>query len=306
MKTYKMAVSFKLNHADFLPLLNSTVFKPVSFVSSSLSCTTASRSFSNKVSSISFKSLTKASNKPFPWTTHLILLVTFQLNSNIKLFVNLLCRLNSSILMWISHPCLCVNVLMFYCHPHVPFLAKPLFTTVNLHRTVTVHNVNYFTYQRCWNVTSFPLPSWNLLSSPGIKSHLSPLTLKLNILPRPLSPLGTLSLPNFHHVSLSNKICLFLNLLNQPTQYILVINILTDILFFLVYLKFCSNISGTLIHYIKQYNHFLKLSFDCFVACMGFNTTYYIEMDSFISSSKVIILVAICIVLCLQNKTFCR
>ena len=65
IKTYKMAVSFKLNHADFPPLLNSTISKPVSSVSSSLSCTTASRSFSNKVRAISFKSLTKNSNKPF-------------------------------------------------------------------------------------------------------------------------------------------------------------------------------------------------------------------------------------------------
>ena len=45
MKTYKMGVSFKLNHADNPPLLNSTVSKPASFVSSLLSCTTASRSF---------------------------------------------------------------------------------------------------------------------------------------------------------------------------------------------------------------------------------------------------------------------
>ena len=65
IKTYKMTVSFKLNHADFPPLLNSTVSKLVSSVSSSLSCTTASRSFSNKVRAISFKSLTKASNKPY-------------------------------------------------------------------------------------------------------------------------------------------------------------------------------------------------------------------------------------------------
>ena len=54
MKTYKMAVSFKLNHNDFPPLLNSTVSKPVSSVSSSLLFATASRSFSNKVSSLSF------------------------------------------------------------------------------------------------------------------------------------------------------------------------------------------------------------------------------------------------------------
>ena len=49
MKTYKMVVPFKLNHPDFPPLLNPTVLKPVSSVSSSLSCTTASSYFSNKV-----------------------------------------------------------------------------------------------------------------------------------------------------------------------------------------------------------------------------------------------------------------
>ena len=41
MKTYKMSVSFKLNHADFSPLLKSTVSRPVSSISSSLSCITA-------------------------------------------------------------------------------------------------------------------------------------------------------------------------------------------------------------------------------------------------------------------------
>ena len=54
IKTYKRAASFKLNHADFPPLLNSTVSKPVSYVSSSFSFTTVSRSFSNKVRAISF------------------------------------------------------------------------------------------------------------------------------------------------------------------------------------------------------------------------------------------------------------
>ena len=66
IKTYKMTASFKLNHADFIPLLNSTVSKPVSYVSSSLSFTTASRFFPNKVKAISLKSVTKSSNKPFP------------------------------------------------------------------------------------------------------------------------------------------------------------------------------------------------------------------------------------------------
>ena len=92
---------------------------------------------------------------------------------------------------------------------------------------------------------------------------------------------------------------------NQRTQYLLVINILTDIiLLFLVYLKFSTNMSGTLIHYIKQYNNFLKLSFDCFITCIIFNATCCIEMDSFSATSKPVILVAIYRVLCLQNKTF--
>ena len=231
--------------------------------------------------------------------------------------------------------CQCVNVVRsVFCHPHVSFLAKPLFTTVNLVGPVTVYNVKSvnsphhiqrvfpsmhcttsihrkFSYQRHENVTSFPLPSSNLLPSPVIKSHLSPLTSKLNLSPRPSLPPGTSSPPNFQHVSSSIKICLFLMTLfntilpNQPTQYILVINILADIiLLFLVYLKFSSNMNGTLIHYIKQYNNFLKLSFDCFITCIVFNTTCYIEMDSFSATSKAVILVAIYIVLCLQNKTF--
>ena len=54
IKTYKIAASFKLNHADFPPLLNATFSKPVSYVSPSLSFTTVSRSFSNKVRTISF------------------------------------------------------------------------------------------------------------------------------------------------------------------------------------------------------------------------------------------------------------
>ena len=200
--------------------------------------------------------------------------------------------------------CQRVNVVRsVFCHPHISFLAKPLFTTVNLVGPVTVYNVKSvnsphhiqrvfpsmhcttsihrkFSYQRHENVTSFPLPSSNLLPSPVIKSHLSLLTSKLNLSPRPSFPPGTSSPPNFQHVSSSIKICLFLMTLfnailpNQPTQYILVINILVDIIFlFLVYLKSSSNMSGTLIHYIKQYNNLLKLSFDCFITCTVFNTT---------------------------------
>ena len=62
--------------------------------------------------------------------------------------------------------------------------------------------------------------------------------------------------------------------------------------------------SDTLIHYIKQRNHFLKLSFDCFITCNVFNISCCIDMDSFSDTSKAFITVTIKIVLCLQNKTF--
>ena len=215
------------------------------------------------------------------------------------------------------------------CRPHVSFLAKPLFTTVNLVGPVTVYNVKSVSSPECFHpctvlqvsirifvtgdmrITSFSQRSSSLLSSPVIKCHLSPLTSKLNLSPRPSFPPGTSSPPNFQHVSSSITICLFLMTLfnailpNQPTQYLLVINILADIiLLFLVYSKFSSNMSGTLIRYIKQYNNFLKLSFDCFITCIIFNATCCIEMDSFSATSKAVTLVAIYVVLCLQNKTF--
>ena len=277
IKTYKMAASFKLIHADFPPLLNSTVSKPVSYVSSLLSFTNVSKSFSNKVRATSFKSLTKANDKPFPRATRFCpgnfvpkhlhnpsQSLAFDLARNIpsKLKHYLICKAVMSfepVALNINFApvsvCQCVNVVRsVFCHPH------PLFTTVNLVGPVTVYNVKCinsphhiqrvfpsvhcttsihqkFSYRRHENVTSFPLPSSNLLPSPVIKSHLSPLTSKLNL----SLPPGTSSPPNFQHVSSSIKICLFLTTLfnkilpNQPTQYILVINILVDIiLLFLV------------------------------------------------------------------------
>ena len=109
IKTYKMAAPFKLNHADFPPLLNSTVSKPVSYVSSSLSFITVSKTFSNKVRTISIKSLTKASDKHFPRATRFCpgnfapkhlhnpsQSLAFDLARNVP---NLSCRLNPLLLM---------------------------------------------------------------------------------------------------------------------------------------------------------------------------------------------------------------
>ena len=56
-----MAVSFKLNNFDFLPLSFSTVSNPVSSVPASLSFATACSSFSN-VSALSHKSLSDPAN----------------------------------------------------------------------------------------------------------------------------------------------------------------------------------------------------------------------------------------------------
>ena len=103
-----------------------------------------------------------------------------------------------------SHPCLCVRSV--FCHSHISFLAKPLVTTVNLVGPVTVYNVKSvnsphhirrvfpsvnctksihrnISYQRHENVTSFSLSSSNLLPSPVIESHLSPLTSNINLSP---------------------------------------------------------------------------------------------------------------------------
>ena len=155
IKTYKMAASFKLNHADFPPLLNSTVSKPVSYVSSSFSFTTVSRSFSNKVRAISFKSLTKASNKPFPRATRFCpgnfapkhlnnpsQSLAFDLACNIptKLKHYVICKAVMSfepvalnVNFALVSVCQCINVVRsVFCHPHVSFLAKPFFTTVKL------------------------------------------------------------------------------------------------------------------------------------------------------------------------------
>ena len=81
--------------------------------------------------------------------------------------------------------CQRVNVVRsVFCHPHISFLAKPLFTTVNLVGPVTVYNVKSvsslhnirrvfpsvhcttsihqkFSYRRHENVTTLPLPSSN-------------------------------------------------------------------------------------------------------------------------------------------------
>ena len=163
MKTYKIVVSFKLNN-DFSPLINSTVSKPISTLSAQLPCTTASRSFLDKVSVLSFKYLPKGTNKTFPRAIpffsgnfvlkqltilsnhlYLTLLITLQLNSNITLYVNLSCHLNTQLLMTISHLCPCVIKLMYldlyFVIQKFLFQPKPCLPLLTTDRSVTVCNV---------------------------------------------------------------------------------------------------------------------------------------------------------------------
>ena len=103
------------------------------------------------------------------------------------------------------------------------FLVKHLFNTVNLVRPVTVYNIKsvysahirrvfpcppctrcihrYFSYQGRENVTSFPLPSLNLIFSPRTRAHLSPLTSKFDLSLRPSCPSGNSSPQNFQQVA---------------------------------------------------------------------------------------------------------
>ena len=146
--------------------------------------------------------------------------------------------------------CQCVDLVSFkFCHPQVSFLDRPLFTMVNSVHTLAVCNVikpvnspyhickafpavhyttsipKHFSHRRHENVTSFPPPWLNLLSTPGTKSHCPFLALKINLSPIPsFQPVNT-STWNFQQVSSSTKSCsLFMTLinvmlLNQPSQY---------------------------------------------------------------------------------------
>ena len=118
IKTYKMTMSFKLNHADSPPLLNSTVSKLLLFLSPLRFhvllhqglCLINFALFSLNLllklvinlflGSLVFilEALLLNICTILPNCSYLILLVMFQIDLNIRLFVNLSCRLNASLL----------------------------------------------------------------------------------------------------------------------------------------------------------------------------------------------------------------
>ena len=144
--------------------MDSTVSKPVSFVSCLVSCITVLKSFSNKVIALSFKSLTKVSNKLFLSATRfcpgnfapdhlhnlsLLLVFAFACNVPTKLEHYIVCKsvvpfqfIALNVNFAPMSVCQRFNVVRsVFCHPHVSLLAKPLFTTVKLVRPVIVYNV---------------------------------------------------------------------------------------------------------------------------------------------------------------------
>ena len=104
--------------------------------------------------------------------------------------------------------CQRVNVVRsLFCHPHVSFLTKPLFTTLNLILPVTVYNVK------------------SVNSSHHIRRVFPSVHCSTSVMPCAIW---------YHLFNLKNVISL-----TQPTQYILVLSIFTEIvLFFLAFLKF--------------------------------------------------------------------
>ena len=156
-----------------------------------------------------------------------------------------------------------------FCHQRVFYLAKPIFLTVdtvtdtpNVYNVVkyvsSTHNVRkvfpsthnsisiptqvYCPKNYC-NIAVSHLPLTNLFPSSKTKSSTLSLTSNLNF------PECTFSLPeiscsrNYHHISSSLKLSLFLlfnaMFLHQPLQNVYIFNILTNFtLFLLVCLKF--------------------------------------------------------------------
>ena len=90
-------------------------------------------------------------------------------------------------------------------------------------------------------------------------------------------------------------------LLHQPSENVLIFDILTD---FTLFLLLCLKTCGTMTFYIKQHENLLCFLFDLFLTCNVLKITCSIPMEDFSLNFKVFILITTCLVLCLKNKTF--
>ena len=285
-----MAVSFKLNNADFLPLPFPSASKPVSSISASLPFITSCKPFHRNINTRSFAIDT---NTPISSVPHIL-----QDNLFPKIIINPSKSTTSHIACNIPikqiHRSICksaqsfqpvvvnVNVVSVpvrhrlhvvksvFRHQHVSCLAKPIFLTVDtVTDTLNVCNVVKHV-SSTHNVRKvFPF-THNSISTP--RQVCCPENNNNNIANSHL-PLAnfsecTFSLPEiscsriYHHVFSSVKFSLFFMilfhamLLHQPLQNVLIFNILTDFtLFLLVCLKFYYKTCSTMTFYIKQHEN---------------------------------------------------
>ena len=218
-------------------------------------------------------------------------------------------------------------------HQHVSCLAKPIFLTVdtvtdilnvcNIVKYVSLaHNVRkifpsiyyFISIPRQFyclennNIANSHLPSRNLLSSSETKST-SSLTSNLNFSECIFSLPEISCCQIYRYVSSSVKFSLFFMLFNGVTTpaitkcahfkyfyrfYFVFISL------FEILLKMC----GIMTFYIEQHENLLRFLFDSFLTCNGLKITCSISMEDFSLNFKVSILITICLVFCLKNKTF--
>ena len=131
-----MVLSFELINTGFTQLHNFTVFKPNSSVSTKLPCTTASWSFSDKVSAFLYQFLPNAANKLFPWGTRV-----FCRNFAQLLIYDFLCKVSTKL----KHHFIHKSVMSF--EPvvvNVNFVSVSLCERVNVDRSAFCHPHIYF------------------------------------------------------------------------------------------------------------------------------------------------------------------
>ena len=210
--SYKMAVSFKLNNANFPPLPFPSASKPVSSISASLPFITACKLFPHNINTRSFAIATNTRTSSVPCTLQDNFFPKIIINPSKSPTSNLACNIP------IKHiqRSICKSVQLFqpiavnvnvvsvpvrhrlhiaksvFRHQHVSCLAKPIFFTLNVCNVVkyvsSTHNVGKV-FPSTHNSTSIPrqgycpennnnianshLPLTNLLSSSETKSSAS-------------------------------------------------------------------------------------------------------------------------------------
>ena len=311
-KSYKMAVLFKLNNADFSPLSFPNFSKSCSSVPLPLPYASACNSLSYNVS-LSSKHLPSSSNKLLPMVSGVLCgkFVPNQMHISPKSFVP---DLVFSVSTQPNHQLVCNSVMSFKpvpvnvsfapmhvgvkvvrsvsCNLRVSSLAKSMFICLNTVRSLNVcnavksvsstHHIRRVTHNVISNHRRAFNPKTNVLSSFRTKSSPSYST------SNPCFSPFVISSRKHHNFYLSAKLCIVFmmlfsaTVLKQSIQNILVFDIIMDlILLLLVYLRFYSGMGDRLSFYFKQHKHLFKPSFDCFLARSIIKVTRNTNINNF-------------------------